>query len=89
VLFFSGSEASGNLAFEVVELGRLQSTWVALIFQSRKRLQSAALVKFQPVANGAGTDAEELGDLFGRASLAQPQQGGEAVVKAKVFVLAA
>ena len=33
--------------------------------------------------------AEEGGDLFGGASLAQPQQGGEAVVQACAFLLAA
>ncbi len=41
------------------------------------------------MADGAGTDAEEGGDLFGADSLAQPQQGGEAVVPACVQLQAA
>ena len=58
-------EASGgDLAFEVVELARFQSAWVAFILQSTKGLQPAALVKFQPVANSARTDPEEFRDLF-------------------------
>jgi hypothetical protein len=82
-------EASGgDLAFEVVELRRCQSTPVALIREGPKGFQSVALVKFDPVANGTRTDAEELGNVLGRASLIPPKQSGEAVVEARVFLLA-
>ena len=44
---------------DLVELRRLESTRVALVFQGAERLQSAALVELQPVVDGAWTDAEE------------------------------
>jgi hypothetical protein len=63
---------------------------VGTVRSKRTKLGSpTSLVQVQPVADGAGTDAQEGGDLFGGASLAQPQQGGEAVVKACVLLLAA
>jgi hypothetical protein len=80
--------ARGDLAFEVVELRRFQSALVAFVLQSAKGLESAVLVEFQPVANGTGTDAEELGDVIERPSLIQPEQGGKPVVDAGVFLLA-
>ena len=58
-------EASGgDLAFEVVELRRFQSAQVALVVEGAKRLQSVALVQFDPVAHGPATDAQELGDVL-------------------------
>src|SRR5258708_4771564 len=82
-------EASGgDLAFEVVELRRFQSAQVAFIVEPTKGLQSAALVEFQPVAHRAATDAKELTDVLGRASFIPPEQGGETVVDARVFLLA-
>src|SRR5262249_36362729 len=80
--------AGGDLALEVVELGRLQSAPVAFVLQGAEGLQSAALVQFQPVVDRAGTDAEELGDLIERQSLPQPEQGRETVGDAHVFLLA-
>ena len=77
-----------RLALEVVELARFESARVALVVQGQQRLQSAAVVALQPVDHGAGTDAEEFGDRFGRASLAKPEQGGEAVVQARVVLFA-
>jgi hypothetical protein len=74
---------------EAVELARPESARVALVLRGAGGFQPAALVELPPVADGAGTDAEEGGDLLGGASLAQPQQGGEAVVKAGVFLQAA
>src|SRR5262249_45753043 len=81
--------AGGDFGFEAVERGRLESARVALVLQGAEGLQPAALVELPPVADGAETDAEEGGDLFGGASLAQPQQGGEAVVQACVVLPAA
>jgi len=81
--------AGGDFALEAVELGRLESARVALVLQGAEGLQPATLVELSPVADGARTDAQEGGDLFGGASLAQPQQRGEAVVKACVLLLAA
>src|SRR5262249_26083348 len=50
--------AGGDFAFEAVELARPESARVALVLQGAERLQSTALVELQPVADGAGTDAE-------------------------------
>jgi hypothetical protein len=80
--------AGSDLPFEVVELRRLQSTQVAFVLQSTKGLQSAALVKLQPVADRAGTDPQEFGHLFERQPSVQPEQGRETVVKAHVFLFA-
>jgi hypothetical protein len=62
--------AGGDLVFEAVELARRESARVALVLQGAEGLQPAALVELPPVANGAGTDAEECGDLCRGAPLA-------------------
>ncbi len=82
-------EASrGDLAFEVVELCGLQSAWIPFVVQGLQRLESAALVEFQPVSHGAAADAKELRAVVERPALIQPEQNGQAVVDADVFLLA-
>src|SRR5262249_4517190 len=55
--------SAGDRAFAVVEWRRFPSARVALVLEGQPRLQPTALVELQPVADGAGTDSEELGDL--------------------------
>ena len=55
--------AGGDLALEAVELARPESARVALVLQGAEGFQPAALVELPPVADGAGTDAEEGGDF--------------------------
>src|SRR5262245_41474876 len=80
--------AGGDLSLERVELARPESARVAVVLQGEEGLQSAAVVELQPVADGAGADAEEFRDLFERPALAQPQQGRETIVEAHVILLA-
>jgi hypothetical protein len=67
--------AGGDLTLEVVELGRLESAWIPLVVESAQGLQAVAAVQLQPVADGAGADAEEIGNLLNRSALTQPEQG--------------
>jgi hypothetical protein len=81
--------AGGDRVLEVVELAGLESTRVAFVLQGAKGLESALLVKFQPVADSAGTDVEKFRNLIERQTFAQPEQGGKAVVDANIFLFAA
>src|SRR5262249_47303227 len=48
--------AGGNLTLEVVALGGLQSTRVAVVVQGAEGVEAAASIKVQPVADGTGTE---------------------------------
>jgi hypothetical protein len=81
--------AGGDFAFEEVELRRLESARVALVLQGAEGVQTAALVEIEPVADRAWTDTEQGSNLLRGLALVQPQQGGQAVMNADVFLVAA
>src|SRR5262249_14124536 len=81
--------ARGDLAFEVVELGGLQSARIALVVQSAEGVQAAALIEIQPVADGAWRNIEQERHLIAAVALVQPEEGSEAVMNPHVFLFAA
>jgi hypothetical protein len=83
-------EASGgDLAFELIELGRRESARVALVVQAAQQLQAARSKEGEPVRERARADIEEVGHFVGRVTLVQPQQGRQTLVDACISFVAA